>query len=285
MALGAAALGVGVLAVWLVLGARPGLPLAAPPSDPSDIPLTEHESPAPPPPAPPAAPGKTVPPAPPTRPATAADGSAPPLRPAPAPRPEGLRDRFDDVDAALGELVRGHVAFNTPERMQYRERRTVTLFASPQMDAATLSEELRERIGSGEAVQVEALQVAPLMEAHLEGAPAFEVTALTPGRQPVSRSTPTEWRWDVRASETGTQTLHLTMNAVVTIDGERFPRSLGVLDRDIEVEITATQQVGLFVARNWQWLAGTIVVPLTVWLWSHRNSRRRRGRGAAPQPG
>jgi hypothetical protein len=202
----------------------------------------------------------------------------PPTDDAPAPRPpdQRLRDRFDEVDDALGELVSGNVAFNTPERMRFRESRTISLIASPAMNGESLGEELRERIGGRDPISVEALQIAPLMEARLDGAPAFEVMLLTAGRQPVGRAAPTEWRWSVRANEAGTQTLHLTMNAIVTVDGERFPRSLNVLDRTIEVEITAVQQLGMFVESNWQWVAGTIVIPLGIWWWTNRKKRRRR---------
>ena len=196
----------------------------------------------------------------------------------PAPRPAPITDRFDEVDAALGDLVVGRVAFNTPERMRFGESRNIALIASPELDAATLSTELRDRIGGVDPIAVESLQIAPLMEAQLEGAPAFEITALTPARQPVSRATPTEWRWAVRAARTGTHTLHLIINAIIVVDGERYPRSLDVLNRDIEVDITAGQRVGMFVENNWQWLLGTVVFPLGIWLWSHRRKQARKPR-------
>jgi hypothetical protein len=185
-----------------------------------------------------------------------------------------LRDRFEDVDAALARLVAGRVAFNSPERMSFEDSRTISLLASPDMDADTLSQDLRQRLGGNDPIQVEQLQVAPLMEAQLEGS-AFSISALTPARQPVSRSSPTEWRWDVKANQTGRQTLHLTINAIVTIDGERFARSLRVLNRDIVVEITPLQQAGRFITGNWQWLAGTIVIPLMMWVWASRGRSRR----------
>jgi hypothetical protein len=42
------------------------------------------------------------------------------------------------------------------------------------------------------------------------------------------------------------------------------------------VEITAVQQLGMFIESNWQWGAGTIVIPLGVWWWTNRKNRRRR---------
>lgn len=200
----------------------------------------------------------------------------PPTPPRQAPGPERITGRFDEVDAALGELVVGRVAFTTPERMQLGESRTIALIASPELDATTLSTELRDRVGGVDPIAVEMLQIAPLMEAQLEGAPAFEITALTPTRQPVSRASPTEWRWAVRAAQTGTHTLHLAINAIIIVAGERYPRSLDVLNRDIEVDITAVQRIGMFVENNWQWLLGTLVFPLGVWLWSHRRKQTHR---------
>jgi len=192
--------------------------------------------------------------------------------------PTPIADRFDEVDSALGELVQGRIAFNTPERMAYSDTRSIALVASPAMDADTLSAELRNRIGRADPVEVATLQIAPLMEARLEGAPAFDVTALTPAQQPVSRSAPTEWRWTVRAAQTGRHQLHLTINAIITLAGERYPRSLDVLNRDIDVEITAGQRIAMFLGTNWQWLAGTVLIPLAVWLWSQRRKQPRRRR-------
>jgi hypothetical protein len=184
-------------------------------------------------------------------------------------------DRFAEVDEALGRLVTGHVAFNTPDRMRFGETRAVALVASPELDASTLSKALRTRIGGTDAIAVDTLQIAPVMEAQLEGASAFAITPLTPVRQPVSRASPTEWRWSVRANETGTHALHLTINAVITVAGESYPRSIDVFDRSIRVDISSSQRIGMFLAYNWQWLLGTIAIPLAVWLWSQRRKQRK----------
>lgn len=215
-------------------------------------------------------------PPPPPSPSVTPDERPSPPSGGPAARPAPVTSRFDEVDEALQELIAGNVAFNTPGRMQFHESRTVALIASAQLDPSALSEELRQRIGGNDPVAVQGVQIAPLMEAQLVGAPAFEVMTLTPTRQPVSRAAPTEWRWTVRAAETGKHTLNLTINAVVTVDNERFPRSLNVLNRDIEVYITGPQRIEMFLSGNWQWLLGTIVIPLAVWLWSNRRKQRRR---------
>ena len=189
------------------------------------------------------------------------------------PQPEP--DRFAEVDEELGRLVTGHVAFNTPDAMRFGETRAVALVASPELDPSTLSKELRTRIGGNDAIAVDTLQIAPVMEAQLEGASAFAITPLTPLRQPVSRASATEWRWSVRANETGTHALHLTINAVITVAGEAYPRSIDVFDRTIRVDISSSQRIAMFFENNWQWLLGTIAIPLAVWFWSQRKKEKK----------
>jgi len=194
--------------------------------------------------------------------------------PTAAPKPSRLTDRFDEVDAALRELVVGRIAFNIPERMQFRETRAVAVIGSPSLDANALGAELRQRIGGKDPIAFAGLQMAALMEARLDGASAFAVAPLTATRQPVSRNAPTEWRWNVRAEEAGRHALNLTMDAIITFEGERFPRSVNVLKREIDVEISPAQRLGLFVEGNWQWLAGTVLIPLGVWLWNRKRPNR-----------
>ena len=179
------------------------------------------------------------------------------------------------MDEALGRLVTGRVAFNTPDRMRFDETRTIALVASPELDAAALANELRTRIGRTDTIAVDTLQIAPVMEAQLEGGTAFAITPLTPLRQPVSRASATEWRWSVRANESGTHALHLTINAVITVAGESYPRSIDVFDRSIRVDISSSQRIGMFLAYNWQWLLGTIAIPLGVWLWTQRRTKKK----------
>lgn len=71
-----------------------------------------------------------------------------------------------------------------------------------------------------------------------------------------------------------THSLHLTINAVVTVDGERFPRSLNVLNREIEVEITNTQRVVMFVSGNRQWLWTMLAFPIALWVWGKRRKKQ-----------
>jgi hypothetical protein len=113
------------------------------------------------------------------------------------------------------------------------------------------------------------LRVSDRMEARLTG-PNFVISAITPETQAVSRSTITEWQWEVRPNTGGRQNLHLTVSAVLTIDGAPTPRVIRTFDKIIEVDVTWNQQLRSFFENNWQWLWAAVIIPLVGWFWKRR---------------
>jgi hypothetical protein len=155
--------------------------------------------------------------------------------------------------------------------MRLGERRVLGLLISPTFTAEQLSAELRDRLRGSDEIRSEALQLAPQMEAHVRGG-AFEIDQLTPTRQAVGKGTPTEWRWNITARESGKHTLHLAISAVIIVEGDRVPRLINVLDRVIDVDVTSLQRIQQFSASNWQFIVGTVLIPFGVWLWTRRRS-------------
>jgi hypothetical protein len=107
------------------------------------------------------------------------------------------------------------------------------------------------------------------MEARLSG-PNFAITAITPEIQAVSRSEITEWKWEVKPSSDGRHYLHLTLSALLRVDGTPTPRAIRTFDKVIEVEVEWHQRVGSFFEKNWQWLWAAILVPVVGWLWKRK---------------
>ena len=116
------------------------------------------------------------------------------------------------------------------------------------------------------------VKIAPRMEAVLSGQ-NFQITAITPATQAVSRTETTEWRWEVSPKAPGEQRLHLVLN--VELNGTS--RTLRTFDETIEVTVTFSQQVSGFVGENWKWLWTASIVPIAAWLWKRR--------AGAPSPG
>ena len=185
------------------------------------------------------------PPPPPTETGTAT-GVAPPLDPV-----------FDEIDRALEAQPLASAAFNAPTELGIGESAEIQLLLSLAKPIRDLQAELTE-IGEREGAQV---RVAPLMEARLTGG-GFRIEALTPERQPVGRSSTTEWRWEVEGTEGGSHALHLTLSALITVEGERTPRAVRTFDREIEIQVTLRQRITGFVGDNWQWLWAALIVPL-----------------------
>ena len=104
------------------------------------------------------------------------------------------------------------------------------------------------------------------MQARLTGQ-GFEITAVKPETQLVSGEQETEWQWDVTPKRANTLRLHLTLSAILVVDGEPAPRTIRTFDKIIEVQVTWGQRISGFVSNNWQWLWAVVLVPVAGWLW------------------
>lgn len=198
----------------------------------------------------------------------------PPPRPLPGPTPLPSPD-FAAIDRALEALPLGSIAFNVSTVMTLNRSDSVRLLLSPSMSVEELQKQLAEQLSRDAKVEGIEVRIAPRMEARLTGT-NFSILALTPEVQPVTWKEPTEWRWEVMATEAGSQALHLTLTAVLQIEGKDSTRALRTFDRDIEVQVTWPQRINGFAAENWQWLWTTVAVPIAVWLWGKRSKKKRR---------
>lgn len=171
------------------------------------------------------------------------------------------------VDDLLASMDSAAIAFNAPTSLTIDETRQVQLLLGVGETVEELESALREE---GERLGGE-IQASRLMEARLTGR-GFEILAITPEVQAVSKLQRTEWKWDVRAREGGPQALHLTLTALLEVDGQRTQRALRTFDRTIDVEVTLGQRLGGFLQGNWQWLWAAVLVPLAGWLWRRRRT-------------
>jgi hypothetical protein len=89
----------------------------------------------------------------------------------------------------------------------------------------------------------------------------------------VSKGHRAEWNWEIHPKEQGQHRLHLTLTALLETDGRSTPRAIRTFSKNIEVNVTTTQQIGIFVKNNWQWLWAAILVPIAGWLWKRRKKQ------------
>jgi prepilin-type N-terminal cleavage/methylation domain-containing protein len=177
---------------------------------------------------------------------------------------------FAAVDDALERLQPASIVFNPRQPMRYDQpEQLVVLVSPPKMSVADLMAEFQRRSTQWQKATALSIRIAPEMELRLSG-DGFKIDALTPLRQPIGRTEPVEWRWRVIPTKGGSQTLFLSVDAILMIEGERVPRSIRVLEQPIRVDITAAERVQVFFTDKWEFVIGTLLIPLGIWWWKQR---------------
>ena len=179
--------------------------------------------------------------------------------------------KANPIDRILEEMDWGTIAFNTPETMSLEETRQIQLVLGP----AQTRDQLERMIRAAGKVQSEEIKISDEMEANLSGSD-FEITKVTPEKQAISRQEVTEWKWDVKAVQSGNHRLHLTLNVILQIEGDKVPRAIRTFSKEINVHVTWSQSISRFVSNHWEWLGATLVIPLATWLWSRRRKNSTR---------
>jgi hypothetical protein len=129
-------------------------------------------------------------------------------------------------------------------------------------DANKLSEKLR---GRG-APLIERLEIAPLMRVALTADPRdFSVQALSTQDQFVRQGTVAGWDFDVIALRGGLHRLRVLASMRIKIEGNDEVVDFPSYESEVRVSVAPVRAAGQFCAKNWQWIAGTVAIPLLVW--------------------
>ncbi len=152
----------------------------------------------------------------------------------------------------------------------------VQLVLSPSLS----SDELKAIITEPGKKESASIPFSRRVEAHLTGS-AFKIAALGAEiPREVKQGRVCEWSWEVTPTQSGTQWLFLTIDAVVAIDGKDTAEYEQFFKKAIKVKVTLSQRVASFVGNNWQWLCTVGLVPLGGWLLA-RVGRKRHGQRIA----
>ncbi|MCB2262476.1 MAG: hypothetical protein LGR52_05980 [Candidatus Thiosymbion ectosymbiont of Robbea hypermnestra] len=178
------------------------------------------------------------------------------------------KDIWEDLDRILSKMEFGVVVFNIPTRVNIDDSPQIQLILS-----LTETEEILRRsiVEEGEKIGA-SIKVSDRMEARLSGY-MFQITAITPEEQAVSKDQRTEWKWEIHPKEKGKHKLHLTLTALLEINGRSTPRAIRTFDRYIEVCITPAQTLETFLKDHGEWLWPMILVPVVGWLWKLRRKK------------
>lgn len=189
--------------------------------------------------------------------------------PATSPTPQSSTSS-SDIDEIFKNLRPGNIAFNSPSVMRLDQIAAIELLLSP----SKTIEELKQAISEPGRIETAQIKISDYMEATLTG-PGFEITAVTPQRQLVSKSEDTTWKWNIKAASPGVQRLNLTLNVIIEDKGKERLRSLHTYSKEIAIEVTVADRVKGFVEKYWQWLWATILFPLGLYLWRRFFSKKK----------
>lgn len=184
--------------------------------------------------------------------------------------------RPGSVDDILRRLDLADVAYNSPETMLMGTAAEIELLLSLATPVEALTMML-DAVGKREGARIRA---SNRMEAHLSG-PQFDITPVTPEVQAVSREEITKWEWNVMPKAGGRHSLHLVLNALLTVDGENTPRTVRTFQREIVVEVSWGQRAVAVLDKHGQWLWGAVLIPVLGWAWRLCRSRNKADSGQA----
>lgn len=166
------------------------------------------------------------------------------------------------LQGQLDQLTKGIILFNPPSVVTVgkSERVEVRIAKKP------LIEILNNLKGSGK-VRTDEIRVSDLMSARLTS-DAFLINSLSSERQIIPDDEFSEWSWDVVPIKAGTQKLLLHVFICIVLSSTNESRDLPVYERNILVRSNFRYTINEFGTKNWQWIAGTILIPIAVYLWA-----------------
>jgi hypothetical protein len=191
--------------------------------------------------------------------------------PTPTPTSPPTRTPTSPLDLQLKKMVQGNIAFNNPEKMQVGETEPIDVKLAVTIPA----DELMGLLTAAGKRESASLEVSDHMQATLTGGAAFDVSPTGPQSQWISKDTPTAWHWLATPKLTGPQFLTLTVDAIITINGDKDTRNITTLTRPIEVDVAHPHNEEEWVAWikdqgeafGWGWGALAAVIAVVTGFW------------------
>ena len=171
-------------------------------------------------------------------------------------------------------LHRANVAFNAPKTVRLNETKVIELVLSDDESVRALKRRL-EAQGRHVGAQIRASAV---MEATLTGT-AFKIEDITPTQQATTARV-TRWKWEIEPTKTGKRLLHLTVTALVAVNGTDRRQAVRTFERILEVEsvpVSTPAKVAGWFGDNWQWIFTTMLIPVGAWMIRRRPRRTTAG--------
>jgi hypothetical protein len=154
------------------------------------------------------------------------------------------------------------MAFSVPEIANIKDNITVQLL----IDTIKNEKELTKELNSSVNATTSKVLISKILDAKIV-ATDFTITKITPERQAIAETVPTEWLWELSATKSGTHDVHLTITAIVDVEGVKAERHIKTFEKVVKIEITNKQIILEFISKYWQWMFTVFLLPMITLAW------------------
>jgi hypothetical protein len=176
----------------------------------------------------------------------------------------------DPLTPLMRDKMPGRVLFDPPAAMKQGKKERVTVRISK-----NALEDLKKDIPPDRNTTIDELDVLPFMTVKLSGGDAFEVDSLEKKEdQFVGADRFTDWNYEITPLKSGEQELDLSVGTRIKLPmGGEEVRFYPLYERKVRVTVSLWYSTTHFFGDHWEWIAGTVLIPLLVWAWSNRKNK------------
>jgi len=181
---------------------------------------------------------------------------------------------IEKLDEEMAELSVGKILFNPPEIMKVGVKERIEVRISQ-----NINEDLTERLRGRGFPRIEEIIVSTVMKVKLSGND-FKIESHSEEEQYIQSAGYTQWEWDATPLKSGNRLIRLSVAVSVYLDelGEKT-KSLPVLEKEIYVKVNMSYSFYNFIKEKWEWIAGTIIALIGLYLAYKKSKKRRKNHG------
>lgn len=167
------------------------------------------------------------------------------------------------LDRIISRLRKGNIQYTAPSEVSDRGQVEIGAIIGIDISEKELTEELRKHFPTV-SIESDTLSVAEIMVGSIKSR-GFDFTPSEPVARVVSNVAPTVWHWVGVPKEVGPQTVILTMNARLKVNGELIADQLvETWRKEIVVKVSYWDLILNWFLDNIEWAWGALVLPVLV---------------------
>lgn len=180
---------------------------------------------------------------------------------------------YETESQELIDLIPGKLAFDFPREMKVGKRYDVTFSITRSLDNEVLFKGLDSSKFEIRDIEVSSGMRVLLYDPEPEGSKNFDISTKDEVLF-VSSDRNTKWLWHVKPLKKGTHTIIIKVFATV-YDKRGTEREISqeVFKEKIQVEATPSFTFTKFFKEHWQWLFGTLLIPIFVYFYRKREKK------------